>query len=94
MLENIRHIEGLLEPTIFAYLRDNTNIYVEKDSVWGGATYHPSSVWLTNNGYPAYWAKSIMLDTENYLDWTWCQPAMLLHMLARSWHDQYLGYDY
>ena len=91
MLEDIRHIEGLLEPTSFAYLRDNTPIYVEKDSVWGGATYHYSSEWLTYNGYPAYWEKSVMLDTQLYLDAAECQPAQLLHVLAYSWLDQYLG---
>ena len=93
MLDNIRHIEGLLEPTIFAYLRDNTPIYVEKDSEWS-MTYHYSSGWLTHNGYPKYWEKSVMLDAEKYLDWTWCQPAMLLHVLAYSWLDQYLGNDF
>ena len=72
LLENIRYIEGLLEPTVFEYLRVNTKIYVEKDSVWPGAVYHPSSAWLTSNGYPAYWEKSVMLDAENYLGWTWC----------------------
>ena len=93
LLRNIRHIEWLLEPASFTYLRDTTPIYVEKDSDWS-MTYHYSSDWLTNNGYPAYWEKSVMLDARNFLDWTWCQPAMLLHVLAYSWLDQYLGYDY
>ena len=29
LLEDIQHVEGLLEPTVYTYLRDNTNIYVE-----------------------------------------------------------------
>ena len=84
----------MLEPDVITFLRDSTSIYVEKYSVWPGAVYHPSSVWLTNNNYPAYWENSVMLEAENYLAWTDCQPAILLHELAHSWHHQKLGYDY
>lgn len=94
LLEDIRHIEGVLEPATFAYLRENTPIYVEKDSSFeGAAVYHPDSIWLIDNDYPAYWEKSVMLDTQLYLDAAECQPAQLLHVLAYSWLDQYLG-DY
>ena len=94
LLEDMQHIEGLLEPTIYAYLRDNTNLYVEKDSEWPGAVYHPSSVWLTDNGYPAYWEKSILLEAESYLTEKDCQPAVLLHELAHSWHHQMMDNNY
>ena len=95
LLEDMQYVEGVLEPDVISFLRDNTTIYVEQFTNWPGAVYHPSSDWLTNNGYPAYWAKSVMLEAEPYLSSdSDCQPATLLHELAHSYHHQHLGYDY
>ena len=96
LLGDLQYIKALLEPTIFNFLRDNTNIYVEVNNLdFPGAVYHPNGVWLTDNGYPAYWEKALMIGNPyNYLSWTECQPAMILHELSHSWNDQYLGYSY
>lgn len=59
-----------------------------------GGAYHPSAQWLTDHGYPAAWARGVMLgNAANYLDWTRIQPAMVLHELAHAWHDQKLGFN-
>ena len=53
LLADIQHVEGLLESTVFDYLREKTNIYVEKDSTWPIAVFHPRADWLTSNGFPS-----------------------------------------
>ena len=73
-------------------LRDNTNIYVDNYSEWKDAIYQ-SRARLTNNGYPEYLYRSIMIDARDYLH-TFCQGSVLLRELAHAWQDQYLGYNY
>mgnify|MGYP003918686585 CR=1 FL=1 len=92
---NLTHIEGLLAPSILLKLQE-VRIWVERDiPAFPGAVYHPSAGWLTNEGYPSYWAKGIQIgNAANYLDWTSLQPAMVLHELSHAWHHQVLGYEH
>ena len=86
-------IEGLLNEAIVDRLQ-LVRIWVERDvPQFPGGVYHPSAGWLSNNGYPEYWAEGVQIgNAENYLSWTAIQPAMMLHELSHAWHHQVLGY--
>ncbi len=94
LTDNLVHIETLLDPEIIEYLQ-TVRIWLEEDiSAFPGAVYHPSETWLSNNGYPPYWAEGIQIgNASNYLSWTSIQPAMVLHELSHAWHHQILGYN-
>lgn len=60
-----------------------------------GAAYHPSEVWLRENGFPKDWALGVEYgNAEHFLTWSQVQPMMTLHELAHAWHHQVLGYDH
>jgi len=85
-------LAALPEPAL-AHLQ-GVRIWVEHSSDWPGAVYHPSASWLSDNGYPTYWAESIQIsNSANYLSWTAVQPAIVLHELSHAWHHQVVGYD-
>ena len=91
---DLDRIETLLDNRIVSQLQ-TVFIWVEDDvEQFPGAVYHPSPQWLSQNGYPTYWAQSIQIgNATNYLSWTAVQPAMVLHELSHAWHHQVLGYD-
>lgn len=91
---DLDRIETLLDNRIVSHLQ-TVFIWVEEDvEQFPGAVYHPSPQWLSQNGYPTYWAESIQIgNAANYLSWTSVQPAMVLHELSHAWHHQVLGYD-
>ena len=91
---DLSRILTLLDPEASAFLQ-GVRIWVEHDFAdWGGAVYHPSAVWLEDNGYPTHWAESMQIgSTADYLSWTAIQPAIVLHELSHAWHHQYVGYD-
>ncbi|MGB0840283.1 MAG: hypothetical protein ACPGXL_09095, partial [Chitinophagales bacterium] len=62
----------------------------------GAAVYHPSEVWLANNGWRVEKAKSVNItNVTNFINWTAAnQPYMVLHELAHAYHHQILGYDH
>ena len=94
LTSNLSHIETLISADIIAYLK-TVRIWLEEDvPAFPGAVYHPSAGWLSNNGYPEYWAEGIQIgNATNYLNWTSIQPAMVLHELSHAWHHQVIGYD-
>tara|TARA_B100000029_G_scaffold158541_1_gene153921 strand:+ start:629 stop:1354 length:726 start_codon:yes stop_codon:yes gene_type:complete len=58
-----------------------------------GACYHPSKIWLAENGLNPDKEKSIQIGSpELFLEWTKQQPFMILHELAHAYHHQFLGY--
>lgn len=60
-----------------------------------GAAYHPSEIWLRENGFPEDWAGGVEYgNAENFLTWSQQQPMMTLHELSHAWHHQVLGYDH
>lgn len=91
---DLTHIETLLPASILLHLQE-VFIWVERNQpTASGAVYHPSEGWLTQNGYPRYWARSVQIgNASNYLNWTAVQPAMVLHELSHAWHHQVLGYN-
>ena len=57
------------------------------------AAYHPSEVWLTNNGYPKDFAMSIEIgNARRYAD-NESIKYVILHELAHGYHHLALGYD-
>ena len=93
LTSDLAHIETLLDPDLIAILQ-SVYIWIEEDiPAFPGAVYHPSADWLSNNGYPEYWAQSVQIgNATDYISWTSIQPAMILHELAHAWHHQVLGY--
>ena len=91
---DLDRIETLLDNRIISHLQ-TVFIWVEYDiEQFPGAVYHPSPQWLSQNGYPTYWAQSIQIgNAANYLSWTSVQPAMVLHELSHAWHHQVIGYE-
>jgi hypothetical protein len=58
------------------------------------AEYHPSRVWLKDNGYNPDKAKGVEIgNAQRFLDWSPMQPSMILHELTHAFHDQVLGFD-
>ncbi len=93
LTEDLATIEQTLPAHSHDHLSSKVRIYLELAlPLVPGGSYHPSEVWLIDNGYPAEWAKHVQLgNARNYLSWTSHQPAMLLHELAHAWHDQRWG---
>jgi hypothetical protein len=61
-----------LKPDVYNFLKKNVKIFIEdkaKNPKWD-AVYHPSPVWLKNNGYPEYWEKSIQFSVPDYMETT------------------------
>ena len=90
---DLAKVETLLPIDAILHLQ-TVHIWVEYDEpAFPGGVYHPSAGWLTNNGYPAYWAKGMQIgNATNYLSWTDIQPALVLHELSHAWHHQVVGY--
>lgn len=60
-----------------------------------GAAYHPSEVWLRENGFPEDWAGGVEYgNAHNFLTWSQAQPMITLHELSHAWHHQVLGYEH
>ena len=95
LTSDLTHIETLLDPEIIADLQ-TVRIWLEEDiPAFPGGVYHPSETWLSNNGYPPYWAEGVQLgNAANYISWVNTQPAILLHEFSHAWHHQVLGYDH
>ena len=92
--EDLDIIAEALPVVAMNYLKRVT-IWLEYEQDFPGGVYHPSPVWLRNNGYPEAWAEGVQLgNAANYMTWVSQQPAIVLHELAHAWHHQYLGYDH
>lgn len=95
---DFKKLKGVLKPDVYNFLKKNVKIFIEdkaKNPKWD-AVYHPSPVWLKNNGFPEYLEKSIQVAGQAYLENTKPGgiPTILLHELSHAWHHQKLGYDY
>ena len=55
---DLSNIQRVLKPDTITFLKANAKIYVDENGKFPGV-YHPSPIWLKNNGYPEYYAKSI-----------------------------------
>ena len=82
-LEEMRKLEIWIE-------HDHPRINVEP------GPYHPGVDWLTERGYDARLAKKVhitraasLLERHHMIK----HPAVILHELAHSYHDQVLGFD-
>lgn len=72
------------------------SFFVEWNSAYSAAMYHPSREWLVENGYIPEKAKSIEIsNVQNFIDWTALnQPYMVLHELAHAYHHKVLSFEY
>jgi dipeptidyl-peptidase-4 len=60
-----------------------------------GGVYHPSRDWLVNHDLNPQWARGVEFgNAQNFLDWEWTQPSMVIHEMSHAWHHQVLGYDH
>jgi len=80
-------------PTQIALDLRSVNVWLELDvPTTAGGVYHPSQLWLEENGYPTKWAKGVQIgNAQNYLNWRQQQPAIILHELAHAFDDQYFN---
>ena len=93
--EDLAYIVTLLPAHALPFLKTVTIWIEQAHPVFIAAVYHPSPIWLRENGYPPEWGEAVMLgNARNYLDWTAEQPAMVLHELSHAWHHQHLTYEY
>lgn len=59
-----------------------------------GACYHPSRQWLLDHGFNPQKARSVEIgNPQNFLNWWYHQPMMVVHELAHAYHHRVLGYD-
>lgn len=65
-------------------------------NVNGAAVYHPSPLWLEENGYIPEKARSVELgNVQNYYNWTNLnQPWMVMHELAHAYHHRVLTFNH
>lgn len=65
-------------------------IFLDLNTTTGGAVYHPSAEWLSQNGYITEKAQSVEISNiRNFINWTkQNQPYMLLHELAHAYHHR------
>ncbi len=65
-------------------------IFLDLNTTTGGAVYHPSAEWLSQNGYITEKARSVEISNiRNFINWTkQNQPYMLLHELAHAYHHR------
>lgn len=72
-------------------------IWVEwQQRVSGAAEFHPSAVWLRQNGYNPDKAGAVEVsNVRHFLQWSRGeQPWMLCHELAHAYHHRVLGVSY
>ena len=89
-------INGLgLKDTIIDALHQ-VKLFMEWNSAYSAAVYHPSRQWLMENGHEPEKAQSVEVSNiQNFIDWSALnQPYMVLHELAHAYHHQVLGFDY
>ena len=70
------------------------NIWVEwNDAANGAALFHPSEVWLSQNGYNPDKAGGVEIsNATNFVQWSRTdQPWMVLHELTHAYHYGVLG---
>lgn len=77
-------------------LRKVTIVLDKECGTLGSMQYHPSAVWLADNGYPRSLERCVHLPrardvatSRNITEQPWC----ILHELAHAYHDQVLGFD-
>jgi len=70
-------------------------IFMDWNTTEGAAVYHPSAIWLIQNGYSEDKARNVEISNiRNYINWTkQNQPFMVLHELAHAYHDRVLGFN-
>lgn len=84
-----------LNPTIIQQLKE-VPIFVDWNTQPNGAAvYHPSDIWLRDNGYNTKKAKAVEVSNlVNFNNWTTTnQPYMVLHELTHAYHDRVLGFS-
>lgn len=70
-------------------------IFMDWNTTQGAAVYHPSALWLIQNGHSVDKTKNVEItNIRNYITWTKLnQPFMVLHELAHAYHDRILSFD-
>jgi len=83
-----------LKPAILAHLK-SVSLFVDWNTVYGGAVYHPSEEWLVENAYFPGKAESIEISNlQNFLAWSkQNQPFMILHEFSHAYHHQVVGFE-
>lgn len=76
-----------LDPLILNQLT-TVNIFMDWNTSNGAAVFHPSAVWLSQNGYITEKEGAIEISNiTNFINWTnQNQPYMVLHELAHGYH--------
>ena len=71
------------------------NIFVDWQTTNGSAVFHPSAVWLMQNGYITEKAGAIEISNiKNFINWTnKNQPFLVLHELAHGYHHSMSNND-
>lgn len=72
-------------------------IWIEHQHELSGMQYHPGADWLVEHGYDPRLEKKVHIPrAENLLSRQQLlkHPAVILHELAHSYHDQVLGFDH
>ncbi len=74
----------------------SVRIWVEWEKRVGAAEFHPSAVWLRENGYNPEKSGCVELsNTRNFVQWSRAdQPWMVLHELSHAYHVLVLGQNY
>jgi len=96
MLDNhLERIAILIPEKQLASMR-KLEIWIEYHHELGSMQYHPDVDWLEEHGYDPRLAKKVHIPrAENLLsrEQMLKHPAVILHELAHSYHDQVLGFD-
>ena len=90
--KQLKHIVRVVPDAPLAEFR-KSRIWVEWEQTKGGACFHPSKQWLTNNGYNPEKAGGVEIcHTKHFVNWSaTAQPCMILHEMAHAYHHIVLG---
>ena len=96
MLDN--HLEriAILLPEKQLRRMRKLELWIEHHHELGNMQYHPGAEWLVERGYDARLVKKVHIPrAENLLkrEQMLKHPAVILHELAHSYHDQVLGFE-
>ena len=97
LANHLQRIKYVVPKDRLAQLR-KLPIWIELDNPkLGGMQYHPDRGWLLAHGHDPRLVKHVHLPRAKslYARGTWNKhPCVVLHELAHSFHDQFLGFDH
>ncbi len=90
-------IKARMQPDKVRWLQTHVRIFLDKEcGDQKQPVYHPSAVWLKENGYSTKMARAVHIPVAaQFIDarFQMQQPMSVLHEMAHAYHDQALSFE-